>query len=186
MLQADLTGLQDEVARLANITRKLLLLSQADAGRLALNVATLDLSAMLSELLADAEMLLSDQELSSTIEPQLRTQGDALLLRQLFNNLLSNAVRYCAPTGTISVTARALPNGIECMFANPCEVISPESHSHFFDRFFRGDASRNRRTEGHGLGLSLARELARAHGGELTLQISAPDQVIMRLRLPKL
>ena len=185
LLQAELTGLQDEVARLANITRKLLLLSQADAGRLALNVTAVDLSAMLKELLADAEMLLSDQKLNSAIEPDLRTPGDSLLLRQLFNNLLSNAVRYCRSAGTISVTARALPDGIECVFGNPCEAIAPESRAHFFDRFFRGDASRNRRTDGHGLGLSLAREIARAHGGELTLQISAPDQVLMRLWLPK-
>ncbi len=185
LLQAELTGLQDEVARLANITRKLLLLSQADAGRLALKVSMLDLSAMLKELLADAEMLLSDQKLNSDIEPNLRTPGDALLLRQLFNNLLSNAVRYCRGAGTITVTARALPDGIECVFGNPCEAIAPESRAHFFDRFFRGDASRNRRTEGHGLGLSLAREIARAHGGELTLQASASDQVRIRLWLPK-
>ena len=185
LLQAELTGLQDEVARLANITRKLLLLSQADAGRLALNVTAVDLSAMLKELLADAEMLLSDQKLNSAIEPDLRTPGDSLLLRQLFNNLLSNAVRYCRSAGTISVTARALPDGIECVFGNPCEAIGPESRAHFFDRFYRGDASRNRRTEGHGLGLSLAREIARAHGGELTLQASAPDQVLIRLWLRK-
>ncbi len=185
VLQADLTGLQDEVARLANITRKLLLLSQADAGRLALHLSTLDLSAMLKELLLDAEMLLSDQKLDSRIAPQLVTQGDALLLRQLFNNLLSNAVRYCRSAGVITVTARALPDGIECVFGNPCETIGPECRAHFFDRFYRGDASRNRRTDGHGLGLSLAREIARAHSGELTLQASAPDQVLMRLWLPK-
>ena len=183
-LQAELTGLQDEVARLANITRKLMLLSQADAGRLALNRTAIDLSVMLKELLADAEMLLSDQTIDSAIAPQLRTTGDALLLRQLFNNLLSNAVRYCRPAGTITVTARALPEGIECIFGNPCDAIEPDKRAHIFDRFFRADASRNRRTDGHGLGLSLAREIARAHGGELALQASAPDQVLMRLWLP--
>ena len=186
LLQAELTGLQDEVARLANITRKLLLLSQADAGRLALNVTAVDLSAMLRELLADAEMLLSHQRIQCDIEPQLLAPGDALLLRQLFNNLLSNAVRYCRSAGTISVTARALPDGIECAFGNPCEAIAPDSRAHFFDRFYRGDVSRNRRTDGHGLGLSLAREIARAHGGELALQASAADQVLIRLWLPKL
>ena len=183
-LQAELTGLQDEVARLAHITRKLLLLSQADAGRLALNRTALDLSAMLKELLADAEMLLSDQTIQSTIDSHLLTQGDALLLKQLFNNLLSNAVRYCRAGGSISVTARAVPDGIECIFGNPCEAIGADSRAQFFDRFYRFDVARSRRTDGHGLGLSLALEIARAHGGELTMQNSSPDQVLMRLWLP--
>jgi signal transduction histidine kinase len=183
-IQAELTGLQDEVGRLTSITRKLLLLSQADAGRLALNITQIDLSGMLVELLSDAEMLLSGQELSSAIEPNLFTQGDVLLLRQMFNNLVSNAVRYCRPAGSILVTASARHGGIEVVFRNACDPISQESRSHFFDRFYRGEASHNRAIEGNGLGLSLAREIARAHGGDLMLMRSVLDQVLVRLWLP--
>jgi len=184
-VQAELTGLQDEVGRLAGITRKLLLLSQADAGRLALNVTAVDLSGMLGELLSDAEMLLTGQKLTSAIEPQLRAQGDALLLRQLFNNLTSNAVRYCRAGGSIVVAGRALSDGIEVIFSNACEPVTQESRVQFFDRFYRGDSSRNRAVEGNGLGLSLAREIARAHDGDLTLEPSALDVVRVRLWLPK-
>jgi len=183
-VQAELSALQDEVGRLSGITRKLLLLSQADAGRLALHVGVVDVSGMLAELLIDAEMLLGDQKLSSVIEPHLMTRGDALLLRQLFNNLISNAVRYCSPGGIISVTARSTSTGTEVLFRNACEPITDESRAHFFDRFYRGDASHSRATEGNGLGLSLAREIARAHGGDLNLQTSAEDEVVMRLLLP--
>ena len=183
--QAELSALQDEVGRLSGITRKLLLLSQADAGRLALRMDTVDLSGMLGELLTDAEMLLAHQSLSSTIEPQLMTQGDALLLRQLFNNLISNAVRYCSQGGRIDVIARGASEGVEVIFCNPSKPISPESRARFFDRFYRGDASRSRTIEGNGLGLSLAREIARAHGGDLTLQPGTPEEVVIRLRLPK-
>ncbi len=184
-VQAELTGLQDEVGRLAGITRKLLFLSHADAGRLTLHATTVDLSAMLAELLSDAEMLLTDQTLSSAIEPNLLTQGDATLLRQLFNNLISNAVRYGRPDGAISVTGRALPGGAEIVFSNTCETVLQESRARFFDRFFRGEASHNRAIEGNGLGLSLAREIARAHGGDLRLEPSALDVVSMRLWLPR-
>lgn len=183
-VQAELSSLQDEVGRLAGITRKLLLLSQADAGRLTLQLAPTDLSAMLGELLSDAEMLLGDQTLRSAIAPHLSTQADVLLIRQLFNNLISNAVRYCRPGGSIAVAARTLAGGIEVIFANPCETVAQDLRSHFFDRFFRGDASRNRRVEGSGLGLSLAREIARAHGGELVLMPGALDEVRLRLWLP--
>ena len=183
-VQAELSALQDEVGRLSGITRKLLLLSQADAGRLALHVGVVDVSGMLAELLIDAEMLLGGQKLSSVIEPHLMTQGDALLLRQLFNNLISNAVRYCAPGGAIAVTARSTSVGTEVTFRNACNPISSESRACFFDRFYRDDASHNRAIEGNGLGLSLAREIARAHGGDLSLQSSAEDEVVMRLLLP--
>jgi signal transduction histidine kinase len=184
-VQAELSGLQDEVGRLSGITRKLLLLSQADAGRLALHLNAVDLSSMLGELLTDAEMLLDGQVLSCAIEPHLMTQGDALLLRQLFNNLISNAVRHCLPGGAIDVTACAAPDGVDVFFRNACEPIDAESRARFFDRFYRGEASHNRAVEGNGLGLSLAREIARAHGGELTLQSGAMDEVILRLHLSR-
>jgi signal transduction histidine kinase len=184
-VQAELTDLQDEVSRLSGIVRKLLLLSQADAGRLALTITEIDLSAMLGEMLSDTEMLLGGQKLSSAIEPHLMTQGDTMLLRQLFNNLISNAVRYCQVDGAISIAGRALPGGTEGVFSNTCEPVLQESRARFFDRFFRGEASHNRSVEGNGLGLSLAREIARAHGGDLTLEPSALDLVKVRLFLPK-
>lgn len=182
-LQAELTGLLDEVGRLSAITRKLLLLSQADAGWLALQRTPVDLSGMLDDIAADAQMLLSRQSLECNIARALTMQGDRVLLRQLFNNLISNAVRYCRPGGCISLSARALPGGIEVVFSNPTHAVEAKDRARFFDRFYRGDASHNRHLDGHVLGLSLAREIARAHGGELTLLESASDQVVIRLTL---
>ena len=174
----------DEVGRLATITRKLLLLSQADAGRLALNRARVDMTELLGALMTDAQMLVTDQTLSSTIDGDLIAHGDGLLLRQLFNNLINNAVRYSRRGSRVEVRSRKLPGGIETVFANGTRLISPEERARFFERFFRGDAAHNSRIEGSGLGLSLAREIARAHGGDLTLEPGAPDQVTLRLWLP--
>lgn len=183
-LQSDLTQLLDEVGRLSVITRKLLLLSQADAGWLTIQRSQLDLSATLDELAADMHMLLSDQTLFCAIERNLTIQGDAVLLLQLFNNLISNAVRYCSQGGQIALSARMLPAGVEVTFSNPTPIIQLQDRARFFDRFYRGDASHNRRVEGNGLGLSLAREIARAHGGDLTLADSALDEVVLQLMLP--
>jgi two-component system, OmpR family, heavy metal sensor histidine kinase CusS len=183
-MQEDLTGLLDEVGRLSDITRKLLLLSQVDAGYLALQHKTINLSEMLADMAADTQMLLTDQRLQCAISHELIIEGDVLLLRQLFNNLISNAVRYCRTDGWIKLSARALPAGVEVVFSNTTQVISSEDRAKFFDRFYRGDASHNRRTDGNGLGLSLAREIARAHGGDLVLLPSTPDEVIMQLTLP--
>ncbi|MGS0753422.1 sensor histidine kinase [Roseateles sp. GG27B] len=183
-IQADLTDMLDEVGRLANITRKLLLLSQADAGGLALHIVPINLSELLGALAADAQMLLDEpQRLNCDIAPDLTAQGDALLLRQLFNNLISNALRYVKPPdGWIRLSGRHLPGGVRCLPTPASPLLRRRERA--FDRFYRGSQAQQQRADGNGLGLSLAREIARAHGGELTLEHSALDEVWLRLWLP--
>lgn len=182
-MQSDLIGMLDEVGRMSAITRKLLLLSRADAGRLALRLEPINLTELLDALIVDAQQVVEDQLLQSAIGRNLEIEGDEILLRQLFNNLISNAVRYCPAGGWIKVSAKALPGGIEVCFANRSHPISFQDRRRFFDRFYRGDAEHNRHIEGSGLGLSLAREIARAHGGDLTLLASSQDEVVIGLWL---
>jgi two-component system, OmpR family, heavy metal sensor histidine kinase CusS len=182
--QSELIELLDEIGRLSTITRKLLLLSQADAGWLALHRVPIDLSSMLDEIAADAQMLLTDQTLQCVIERSMSVLGDTVLLRQLFNNLISNAVRYCRSGGSIELHARLLSAGVEVEFLNASNTISQENRARFFDRFYRGDTAHNRSVDGYGLGLSLAREIARAHGGDLILADTDLECVKLRLTLP--
>jgi two-component system, OmpR family, heavy metal sensor histidine kinase CusS len=182
-IQSDLIDMLDEVGRMSAITRKLLLLSRADAGSLALHLEPINLTELLDTLIADAQLLVEDQLLQSAIDKNLEIEGDEILLRQLFNNLISNAVRYCPAGGWIKVSARLLPGGIEVLFANRSHPIAAEDRGRFFDRFYRGDAAHNRQIDGSGLGLSLAREIARAHGGDLTLLASPMDEVTLKLWL---
>lgn len=182
--QGELAELLDEVGRLSAITRKLLLLSQADAGKLALHLSRVEVSELLDEMVADADMLAGEQRISSDIARHLSLAGDAVLLRQLFNNLLSNALRYGLANGWVEVKAWLSGDAVEVTFANACEPIDEAARQHFFERFYRADAARNRQVDGSGLGLSLAREIARAHGGELSLLASPLDEVRFGLRLP--
>jgi heavy metal sensor kinase len=183
-IQGDLSEMQNDVGRLTAITRKLLLLAQADAGRLALLLDRLDLSVLLDDLLDDARMLVEDREVRSQVAPGLTVDADEILLRQLCNNLISNAVRYCPAGGWIDIQARTASGGVEAVFANTSQAIAPEQRRHLFDRFYRGQAARDQGGEGSGLGLSLAREIARAHGGDLTLEASPDNEVRLRLWLP--
>ncbi|MBH9575672.1 ATP-binding protein [Inhella proteolytica] len=183
-VQAELGAILEEVNRLSGIARKLLLLSRADAGRLDLHREDLDLSVLLGDLVADAQMLAEDRPVHADLQPGLRLSGDALLLRQLFNNLLSNALRHGLPHGALEIEARAVPGAVEVDFRNACAPLGPEQRARFFERFYRADAAHGRQVDGTGLGLSLAREIARAHGGELLLLDSAADRVALRVRLP--
>lgn len=183
-LQASLAEMLEEVGRLASISRKLLLLSQADAGRLALRRVSVDLSTMLRDRIADARMLELTTPISAAIADGLRLQADEELLGQVLNNLLGNALRYTPPGGRIDIRAHSTAEGIEVRFANSARPIPQAERSRFFERFYRGDPSHNRGTDGHGLGLSLSRVIARAHGGDLALEPSGDLEVVLRLTLP--
>ena len=184
-IQVQLSQMLDEAGRLSSITRKLLLLSQADAGKLALLRTPVDLSQMLEERLADAQLLeLPDVRISSELEANTVVQGDAQLLAQVVNNLCGNAFKYTQPGGWIRVRARTMISGVEVLWSNSTVGIPAPARERLFDRFFRADVAHNRSVDGHGLGLSLSRVIARAHGGDLTLESSPQDEVRLRLWLP--
>jgi signal transduction histidine kinase len=118
-------------------------------------------------------------------EAGLRLQADEQLLGQVLNNVLGNAIRYTPPGGRIGVRARSTPTSVEVRFTNTVRELSPAERSRFFERFYRGDAARNRRVDGHGLGLSLSRVIARAHGGDLALEPSGESEIVLKLTLPR-
>lgn len=184
VIQTDLTEMLDEVSRLTAITRKLLLLSHADAGKLALHTTRIDLSELLNELVVDAQMLINNQTLRSNIAKHQVIYGDILLLQQLLNNLISNAVRYCPAKGNITIQSISEKKGVTILISNTSHNINKDDRARFFDRFYRGDAAHNRKIEGNGLGLSLALEIAKAHGGDLRLAQSPQDVVQLYLWLP--
>jgi signal transduction histidine kinase len=183
-IQICLGAILDEVQHLGAILRKLLVLSLADAGRLRLSLTTFDLSQALEELLEDSRMIAPDLEIRSAIAPGLTVAADVELLRQVLNNLLGNAIKYNLPHGWIRVDAARRNERIEVSIANASDGIAVTDREHLFERFYRADSARHRRIDGVGLGLSLAREIARAHGGDVVLAENREGAVWMRLSLP--
>ncbi|WP_028101755.1 ATP-binding protein [Pseudoduganella violaceinigra] len=89
----------DEVRRLDNVVRKLLMLSRADAGQLQIPMQPLDLAPLLRELADDLDLMAADRPLRLELPPRMPALGDADLLRQVPQNLASNAVKYGIPQG---------------------------------------------------------------------------------------
>ena len=182
-LQQNLSNLLDEVGRLGSIVRKLLLLSLADAGQMRLHKVEIDLSALLLTLAEDIELLAPDLSVNLQIQPGLRVKGDRDLLIQVLQNLITNAVKYNLPSGWVRVEAHCKELMVSVTVTNSSHDIPLSDRERIFNRFHRGDSAHNRHIEGLGLGLSLSREIARAHGGELILNSTPIGQTAFTLRL---
>jgi signal transduction histidine kinase len=178
-------SLFEEATRLKTITQSLLLLSQADAGRLPTHPETYDLSADLSRLIEDGEILCEAAELTlhPEIEPAVTVHADRALLRQVFQNLLSNAIKYNRPSGTVRLRLARQEGEAVFTLTNTGPAIPAEIQPRLFERFFRGDKAHNRQTDGFGLGLNIAAEFARANHATLKLVSSYEDETTFEVRI---
>lgn len=183
-VQQSISSLLDEVRRLSGIVRKLLLLSLADAGQMSLYRVEVDLSGLIMEMIEDIDLLAPHLEVKTEIVSGLRVQGDRDLLVQALQNLIGNAIKYNLPDGWIKIIARRQETSVFVTITNTSKDIPACDRDRIFDRFQRGDPARTRKVEGTGLGLSLAREIARAHNGELTLDPTPSGQTAFTLKLP--
>ncbi len=168
-MQATLSNLLDEVCRLSSITRKLLLLSLADAGKMTIHKAKLNISEILYELVEDIEILAPELTIKLEISSNLMVMGDRELLTQVLQNLITNAIKYNLPNGWIQIQEKSHVNNVSITISNSSQDISQSDRDRIFDRFHRADPARNRGVEGFGLGLSLSREIVRAHDGDLKI-----------------
>jgi two-component system heavy metal sensor histidine kinase CusS len=182
--QQSLSNLLDEVRRLSGIVRKLLLLSLADAGQISLHKVKVDLSELIAVIAEDIELLAPQLEVETEIGNELQVWGDRDLLTQALQNLISNAIKYNLSNGWIRIRAKQQEATVQVTITNSSNPISMSDRERIFDRFYRGDPARTRKVEGVGLGLSLAREIARAHSGELLLDSTPVGQTAFTLTLP--
>lgn len=183
-IQTSLGIILDEVRRLSSILRKLLLLSKADAGKLRLKLTPFDLSTALLELIEDTQMLAPTLKVTGDIPPHLTINADEELFRQVLLNLMSNAIKYNLPDGWIHFSVLSSPQQLTLIVANASAGIPIEATHKIFERFYRVDAAHSRQIEGVGLGLSLSREIVRAHGGELSLTVHLNQEVRLALVMP--
>jgi len=160
-----------ECDRMIGIISNLLLLSQADTGDIPLERQPLRLDELLRELAETFQILMHEADLTLEMGamPPIVVQGDRSWLRELFANFLDNAVKYTPAGGRVSITCQVEPAEVRISVADTGIGIAEDQHERIFDRFYRADSSRSRETGGSGLGLSIARWIATAHGGSIRL-----------------
>jgi two-component system, OmpR family, heavy metal sensor histidine kinase CusS len=172
-----LGSILEECERLTRLTDQLLALSREDAGSARQVREPLDLAAVAAGVAETMRPLTEARGLGLQVHGNgpLPIRGDAVRLREVFYNVLDNAIKYTPAGGTIAVTMEQHDAVARVTVRDTGSGIPPEHLPRVFDRFYRVDKARSREQGGTGLGLSITRSIVTAHGGKVELA-SAPGQ----------
>ncbi|MFI7603267.1 ATP-binding protein [Actinoplanes sp. NPDC049681] len=188
---ADTRPLLESVARnageLQKIVTTLLDLAGLDSGHLPLTVATVDLARIVADAVAATARRAAEHRirLHTPESPDaVLVEGDAERLRQVLDDLLSNAVIYSPDGGDVDVSLETDGQIAELRITDDGIGTPTEEREHVFDRFYRASNVRHHGTHGHGLGLSLASTIVQLHGGTLRLTDHQPRGTTVVVRLP--
>jgi two-component system, OmpR family, sensor kinase len=179
-----------EIARMADLVESLLTLARADEGRFGLARERIRIDSLVHDVFETATILGEDAGLNVVLtacDPAI-VQGEPVRLRQLFLNLVTNAIKYTPRGGRVEVglVHREQPGDVAFSVRDTGIGIAAADLPHVFDRFWRADRVRSRLAErgGQGLGLAISQWIAQAHGGALTVQSRLGRGSIFTVTLP--
>lgn len=172
-----MVNMEGDVDRMTHLIEQLLTLARVEQKGL-VESAPLDLGQLLTSVIDPLRESAQARQVSLNLSlpPQvnLHLPGDVESLRQVFTNLIDNALKYTLAGGQVSVTANRNWQEIMVSVSDTGPGIPPEHLPHLFERFYRVDSARARDTGGFGLGLAISRTIVQAHGGRITVD-SQPD-----------
>jgi two-component system heavy metal sensor histidine kinase CusS len=160
----------EEYERLARMIADMLFLAKADNGLIVPSSEPVDLAAEVRDLFGFYEAFAEEQGVSLVLVGAGIFRGDRLMIRRALSNLLSNAIRHTPRDASVKVLIDQRKSGeIELSVENPGEDIGPEHLPRLFDRFYRVDPSRQKASEGAGLGLAITKSIVEAHKGTIRI-----------------
>ena len=184
---------RDRIRQLAEMTEQLMILVRAQEGHV-IGATEVELEPLAHELVAAAGRLAEGRQVTVLVGPMDRAviYADRLLLARVLDNLVRNAVQYNRVGGHVAITAEVEDSaGTDWTAAHTVLRVTDTGHGipdgdreKVFERFFRVERSRNRRTGGAGLGLSIASEVVRLFGGTIRIAASTPDGTTVEVRMP--
>lgn len=183
----NLASLHQETAVLARLIDDLRILSMAESGQLQYHFQKTDPAALCDRVVEGMRALFAARDITLELEapdrvPQVNADADRI--EQVLRNLLNNARRYTPEGGKVTVKLGAAADGVEVSVKDTGPGIGPEDLARVFDRFYRVDPSRARRTGGSGLGLAIVRQLVEAHGGKAWAASTPGEGSTFSFRLP--
>jgi signal transduction histidine kinase len=182
-----MASIESEVQRLTRLVGDLLLLAQAESGKLPLAQNLVELDTVLLEVMSQMSVLAKERlQLRLGEIDQVLVCGDQDRLKQVLVNLIGNAINYTPVGGSVTVGLAKVENKARLTVSDTGPGIPAEDLPHIFERFYRGEKSRTRSRDGKGfgLGLSIAYWIVRNHGGQIDVSNREPNGTTFCVWLP--
>jgi signal transduction histidine kinase len=182
-----LQNVNEEVDRLIRLVGSLLTLARADAGQIPLTLEGVDVPDLVAAAVEQVRPGAQQRDIELVLAPgaPVALRADEDLLLQLLLNLLDNAIKYTPSGSRVTAGWSTDSTRVELWVRDTGAGITPEHLAHIFDRFYRVDQARSRAEGGAGLGLSICRWIAEAHGGSISVESTPGQGSTFTVRLPR-
>lgn len=165
----------NKAKRLESLIENLFDLTKLNYGKITMNVQQIDIVKLLSQLLEEAYPGFAEHQLEYELksnEKKIEIKGDGNLLARLFDNIISNAIKYGKDGKKVEVVITGEEDCVTVDIVNFGKIIPEEEIPYIFDKFYRVEQSRSEETGGTGLGLAIARDITQLHGGTIEARSS--------------
>ncbi|WP_346846317.1 MULTISPECIES: HAMP domain-containing sensor histidine kinase [unclassified Clostridium] len=172
--------------RMSHLIDDMLSLAKLDEDKKVLNLQPININKILENLLMSFEAVFFENkiELQNNLKDNFFINGDLEEIKKLFNILMDNAIKHTFPNGTITITSSKLKSKMEIIITNTGEGIPDKDLEKIFERFYRSDESRQRKTGGYGLGLAIANSIVISHKGKIYARSNAGKDTSFIVELP--
>jgi len=164
-LQESIEAIKSESQNMKELVEQLLFLARGDNDSMRLSIEILDIGAIVSEVIRETEMIASTRSILYEAAEEVHIYGDAQLIKQALRILVDNSIKYTPENESVKVALFKEGDKVKIVVSDTGIGIAPIDLPHIFDRFYRSDDSRTRKTGGSGLGLSIAKWIVERHGG---------------------
>jgi heavy metal sensor kinase len=176
----------EEIERLSRIVESLLSISHLDSGDAGIEFRRFDLRALVSATVDQMQLLAGEKEITLRCDSigSVEALGDESRIKQVLVNLLDNAIKYTRHAGHVAIGVEAQGDHAVFTVTDDGIGISAEALPHVFERFYRVEKARSRRTSGAGLGLPIVEAICRAHGETVSITSTEGHGTTVQVRLP--
>ncbi len=178
----------EEISRMSYLIEDLLLLSKGDLGEIPLKMERQNLNELIIELHHQAQLLATAKNIKVELhcpENQITLQADSLRLRQVFLNLLTNAIKYTPDNGSVTLSLTINDKDVAITISDTGIGMDSDHLEAIFERFYRVDKTGNRNDGGSGLGLAIVKWIVDAHQGSVTVSSTHGEGSQFTVLLPR-
>ena len=174
-------SIKSQANRLNVLVKSLLSLSNIEKGKQDFKAESVEIISVIKETLQDFKALLQNKKVEFDDKKEIMINADINMMKQLVTIFLDNAIKYTPDDGRIVITVEKQGKYTKLEFSNTCENVKSINVNKLFDRFYRGDKSRNKTKEGYGIGLSIAQTIVQIHHGKINAYINKDEMICFKV-----